>query len=130
MESILQFMYLGEGKVYHERMKEFIHVAQDLDVKEISDCVELRSEKTEETVEENIPEEEIEEDLVSETPIQAEKTSIQQRRPRTHMSNDNYSTQCQECGAEFTQKRDMERHYRSKHEGVKYPCDQCDYEAK
>ena len=24
MESILQFMYLGEGKFYHERMREFI----------------------------------------------------------------------------------------------------------
>ena len=37
MESILQFMYLGEGRFYHERMREFIKVAQDLEVKEISD---------------------------------------------------------------------------------------------
>ena len=90
-------------------------------MKEISDCVELPSEETEKTVEENIPEEEIEEDLVSETPIQAEKTSIQQRRPRTQIPNDNNSTQCPECGAEFTQRSNMMTHYRSKHEGVKYP---------
>merc|ERR1719347_424285 len=81
MESILQFMYLGEGKFYHERMREFIKVAQDLEVREISDGVELPSEEAEETVEENIPEEEIEEDLVSETPIQAEETKVRPRRP-------------------------------------------------
>merc|ERR550517_1893384 len=67
MESILQFMYLGEGKFYHERMREFIKVAQDLEVKDISDGVELPSEEAEETVEENIPKEEIEEDLIEET---------------------------------------------------------------
>ena len=36
MESILQFMYLGEGKFYQERMGEFIKVAKDLEVKDIS----------------------------------------------------------------------------------------------
>ena len=50
MESILQFMYLGEGKFYHERMREFIRVAQDLEVKDISDGVELPSEEAEETI--------------------------------------------------------------------------------
>ena len=63
MESILQFMYLGEGKFYHERMREFNKVAQDLEVKEISDGVELPSDEAEETIEENIPEEETGEDL-------------------------------------------------------------------
>ena len=43
VESILQFMYLGEGRFYHERMGEFIKVAQDLEVKEISDGVEMGS---------------------------------------------------------------------------------------
>ena len=35
MESILEFMYFGEGKFYYERMGEFIKVAKDLEVKEI-----------------------------------------------------------------------------------------------
>merc|ERR1711949_85852 len=38
MESILQFMYLGEGKFYYERMGEFLKVAKDLEVKEIRGC--------------------------------------------------------------------------------------------
>ena len=36
MESILQFMYLGEGTFYYERLGEFIKVAKDLEVKDIS----------------------------------------------------------------------------------------------
>ena len=30
IESILQFMYLGEGKFYYERMGEFIKVAKEV----------------------------------------------------------------------------------------------------
>merc|ERR1712150_22696 len=129
MESILQFMYLGEGKFYHERMREFLRVAQDLEVKEISDGVELPSEEAEETVEENIPEESIGEDFFEETPSQPEQTKVRPRRPRTELSNDNKSTECLECGAKFTRNDNMVKHYRSKHEGVKYPCNQCDYQA-
>ena len=33
MESILQFMYLGEGRLFYERMGEFIKVAKELEVK-------------------------------------------------------------------------------------------------
>ena len=53
IESILQFMYLGEGRFYYDRMGEFIKVAKDLEVKEISNCVEIpyvKDNVTEETV--------------------------------------------------------------------------------
>ena len=54
MESILQFMYLGEGRFYYERMGEFIKVAKDLEVKEISKGVEIPNLKEDVTVEENV----------------------------------------------------------------------------
>ena len=47
MESILEFMYLGVATFYQERMKEFLHVAKNLEIKEISKEVEFD--------EENIP---------------------------------------------------------------------------
>ena len=34
-------MYLGEARFYYERVKEFIKVAKDLEVKEISKGVEI-----------------------------------------------------------------------------------------
>ena len=59
MESILQFMYLGEGKFYQERMGEFIKVAKDLEVKEISKGVEMPGEN-EDIIENDIQEDDIE----------------------------------------------------------------------
>ena len=56
LEAILQFMYLGEGRFFYERMGEFIKVAKDLEVKEISKGVELPN------VEEIVMEETISED--------------------------------------------------------------------
>ena len=47
MESILQFMYLGEGRFYYERMGEFLKVAKDLEMKEISKGVEMQEDITE-----------------------------------------------------------------------------------
>ena len=40
IESILQFMYLGEATFYQERMNEFINVAKSLEIKEISKDIE------------------------------------------------------------------------------------------
>ena len=128
VESILQFMYLGEGRFYHERMGEFIKVAQDLEVKEISDGVEMGSGE-EETVEEDVTEDEIDETLEEETENHEKETKPRPRQPRTQISNDTKSTQCPVCGGVYTQKCHMLAHYRSKHEGVKYPCNQCDYQA-
>ena len=39
LESILQFIYLGEATFFHERMNEFLNVAKDLDIKEIGKYV-------------------------------------------------------------------------------------------
>ena len=46
MESVLQFMYLGEATFYQERMNEFLKVARDLDMKEIVKSIELEGEKS------------------------------------------------------------------------------------
>ena len=87
MESILQFMYLGEGRFYSERMGEFIKVAKDLEVKEISKGVEMQNE---------------EEDVTEETVFDEDQVSTQES---------------------------VQKNIQSKHEGIKYPCNQCDYQA-
>merc|ERR1712001_622528 len=101
MESILQFMYLGEGKCYQERMREFIKVAQDLEVKEISDGVEMPNEE-EAIIEDDIPENETDETLEEEN--QSQVYNPKPRRARSQISNDTKSTQCPECEAVFTTK--------------------------
>ena len=43
MESVLQFMYLGEATFHEERMKEFLNVANDLDIKEIAQNITIEN---------------------------------------------------------------------------------------
>ena len=102
------------------RVREFIKVAKDLEVKEIRDGVAMGGEETVDEMEEAHPEE---------TENQVRETKLRQRQPRKQISSDNNSAQCPECGAGFTRKGSMMEHYRSKHEGIKYPCNQCDYQA-
>ena len=115
VDSILQFMYLGEGRFYYERMGEFMQVAKDLEVKEISNGVEMPSCK---------------ESFIQESPIVGEddepkETSENERQ----ISSDSRSSVCPECGKVFTTKYNLQKHIQSKHEGIKYPCNHCDYQA-
>ena len=41
IESILQFIYLGEAKFYEERMNEFLSVSKSLEIQELSKNVEI-----------------------------------------------------------------------------------------
>ena len=41
IESILQFIYLGEAKFYEERMNEFLSVSKNLEIQELSKDVEI-----------------------------------------------------------------------------------------
>merc|ERR1712150_50939 len=99
MESILQFMYLGEGKFYYERMGEFIKVAKDLEVKEISKGVEMQNEEQDVTEESVMDDEEKEtyEDEEDDEPKQPSENKIRQRQPRNQISSDAESIECPEC---------------------------------
>ena len=44
LKSILEFMYLGVATCHQERMQEFLNVAKDLEIKEISEDIEFKDE--------------------------------------------------------------------------------------
>ena len=126
LASILQFIYLGEAKCFRERMGEFLQVAKDLEVKDISEGVEMENEP-EETVDVEInTDDTIEQTVMEENEINEEAKIGKARRN----FSDTKSTECPECHAVFTLRNVMLRHYRSKHQGILYHCDQCDYKAK
>ena len=108
MESILQFMYLGEARFYHERMKEFLKVAQDLEVKEISGGSEPPSNETEETVvDENTPEEMLEDILKADSPAELKPV-----RPRRSVKMDASNESEEDCNA----KKKLKLNYSHVHE--------------
>ena len=127
MESILQFMYLGEGKFCYERMGEFMKVAKDLEVKDISKGVELPN-KEEDVTEESVMGTE-EKDTIEDIIPKQTPEKISQRQPRNKISSNIMSIVCPECGKGFTRDDILLAHFRYTHEGIKYPCNQCDYQA-
>merc|ERR1711955_161964 len=46
LESVIQFIYLGEASFYRERMNEFLNVTKSLEIKEIGKTVVLKDEET------------------------------------------------------------------------------------
>ena len=62
MDSILQFIYLGEAKLSEERMSEFLIVSKNLEIKELSTGIEMNDQANsdhEETNENNVTDENI-----------------------------------------------------------------------
>jgi len=121
IESILQFIYLGEATFYQERMNEFINVARSLEVKEIIKDIFPENEqlknvdnKSELPSMEIIPEQII------------ENITCKQRKLKPNNENKH---SCDECGYKAMWPSDLNRHIESIHEGAKYPCEHCNFTA-
>ena len=156
MESILQFIYLGEAKFYEERMNEFLTVAKNLDIRELAKGIEdgdnaataseeYTSKDREESPIEAEPSSNIDEsaDGQHKTPTRAvtkgfkyhcqqcDKTYNHSSNLKVHIKNVHEGVRygCNQCGHQATDKSHLTRHVQSKHEGVKYACNQCDHQA-
>ena len=142
MKSILQFMYIGQATLYHDRMNEFINVAKNLEVKEISKDVDCNSTDTSQNFNDDIKSNEevkVEKDqnYISE---QAGQTETKLRRYENgnfqHSSLTQHDTStherirhhCDRCEKSYSKNQDLLRHIKSIHEGEKFQCNLCDSE--
>ena len=139
MESIMQFIYLGEATFYEERMEEFLAVAKSLEIKKLcnaetetndepQDQIPSKSETTIECFEE------IRKGLRSfeeKTVVSDHSTmlALQERQSEEISVNINGRYECEQCHKTYSNKQGLHIHKQSAHNGVKYPCDQCDYQA-
>ena len=134
MESILEFMYLGVATFYQERMNEFLNVANNLEIKEISNNVEFDDNNvTNEEPEfpENV---EATEDVELQTNSNSERhassaKSMEIMNPSKIKRTSEGKFQCDQCDGKFTKKDSLIRHIQNIHEGVKYACNQCEHQA-
>ena len=128
MESILQFIYLGEATFYEERMDEFLAVAKSLEIKALCNAEpETNSEPNAEPLQSDpvTQNDKVEEQYVT---SDVSKNHPQKERRREVVSlKGRY--ECEFCQKTFSTQSNLTLHIKSKHEGVKYACDQCDYQA-
>ena len=146
IDSILQFIYLGEATLCPDRMEKFLDAAQKMKVKELCKESGMEYEKI------NTLNFEHEHDVVMyqanhqsnlATPMQSIHESVEypcnqcdyqtakKRNLTTHIqsAHEGVKHTCNQCDQQFTHQVTLTRHIQSKHEGVKYACNQCDYQA-
>ena len=127
MESILQFIYLGEATFYEERMDEFLAVAKSLEIKELSNAEpETREEPDDEQVDEpsqNDP------DILTEKLREKSDHNKQIEKEKRGVIKGHGKYECDQCHKTYSGYGALYNHKKSVHQGVKYACDQCDYQA-
>ena len=155
LESIIQFMYLGEATFYEERMGEVLAVAKLLEIKGLCNAGaesydypdEYRSQndpdtQTEERMDEvldgtesngylydysssNDPE--IPTELVEEKSKLFDNIKNQDQQERKESSIGNTGAyECDQCFTPYSSPGVLNAHKQSIHQGVRYACDQCD----
>ena len=131
MESIMQFIYLGEATFYEERMDELLAVARLLEIKELSnaapenddlDLESLQSDPLEET--EMMKNPGIFKQRTEQEPQDKEECVVSLNR-----MDEGVKYSCNKCDYQANSQYQLTRHIQSKHEGVKYSCDKCDFQA-
>ena len=135
MESIMQFIYLGETTFHKERMDEIIAVAKSLEIKELYDAI---YEINVTPYEEPSPTENMEgqivkigiSELLKEPTIVSDNITrhdITEKESGVAGVNRNYK--CEQCHKTYTSSGALHGHKQAAHSGVKYPCDKCDFQS-
>ena len=145
MESILQFIYLGEATFYAERMNEFLMVAKSLEIKELwnaktrsTDEPEDESSATEEetTAVSNHSEVQVEssrteqgtfyKNLKEQTVVSVHTDIITPKESQRRVFRVNRKNECSQCEMTFEDRRSLYDHKQSVH---KYSCDLCGFQT-
>ena len=140
MESIMQFIYLGETTFYEERIDEFLDVARSLEIEELCRSITETKFEPEEELHQSGPERQT--DTSGQLDIEAQndrkeevvQCDIQFTHQNTLISHIQSKQEgimhgCNQCDYQASYKSDLAKHIKSIHEGIRYNCDQCPYQA-
>lgn len=139
LESILEFIYLGEAKVSECRIEEFARVALELDIKELNQSQrksnfeetnsQLNLKDTYEVPHKSDIKEANPPNMSQTVPVRNFKKGevdhqVYQRSKTVCLTSVN-SFSCDQCEKSYTEPRSLRRHIESAHEKVSFTCDQC-----
>eukprot|EP00092_Neocalanus_flemingeri_P093501 GFUD01118846.1.p1 GENE.GFUD01118846.1~~GFUD01118846.1.p1 ORF type:complete len:232 (-),score=64.25 GFUD01118846.1:83-778(-) len=139
MQSMVNFMYLGQTEVDQDDLNHFMEVAAKFDVKGLSQEKQLSEVTTVDHLEEKTARDQwtsSEGDI-----LQIDNTEIDSlyhnsvvnydnvtEKPNLVKSEDN-AYYCEQCNYKSEDASNMRRHNKAKHEGIKFPCDHCEYKS-
>ena len=123
MESIIQFIYLGEATLSEERMKEFISVAKLLEIEELCNA-------EFETKDESLQSDPVtSKDKMEEQTVVLDHKTKQENEERRDVVSTNSKFECEKCHKTYSGRGALHNHKKSTHEGALYACSHCDYQA-
>ena len=143
IESILEFMYFGSTTFHQERLNEFVSVAKNFEIKEISygvkfsagnvDNVSKISENHSKSLTKMINI--LPKDSKTENPTLKKITNDEQHMPGNDVNEDIAEfLNCDQCESQFEGKGNLENHIQSRHEIPEsirnYKCNKCEYQTK
>ena len=122
-------MYLGQATFYQDRMNEFLEVAKSLEIKEISKDVECDDDdefKSQQNDNNRQVNNKI--DIILETSIN--QSFVPEEIGTTYTEISGYMDasgqyKCRKCGKHFLNLSNLNKHSRTAHEGIRYPCKEC-----
>ena len=124
MESIMQFIYLGEATFYEERMDEFLAVAKSLEIKELCNA------ETEPNDYHSPNDQDTSFEMAEEQTLKSENINKQVQPERQgNVIGVTGKYECDQCHKTYSGQSGLYNHKQAVHQGVKYACDQCDYQA-
>ena len=127
--TVLEFIYLGQAALYQERMNEFLKLGRDLQIKQLKEVQDQddQNEKENEVANEELVIASFNDISYNNSEIEAVSTDNLDYKGSSIISS--YDTSCPQCGKVFTQRASMLQHVREIHEGKKFPCNMCPYQA-
>ena len=128
LESILEFIYLGQATYSEDRVNEFLNVAKSLEIKGIIRNVDEKAEpvyhKNNEVDLTTIMEAE-EDEFETMYEIEGKVSQVTSK----NLNENEELIKCDKCDRVYVDMSSLNRHIKATHDGVKYPCDKCDYRA-
>ena len=128
LESIMQFIYCGEATFYEEGINEFLAVAKSLEIKELYKAKTETNDDDDDASSTSGPvTPKVEEESMRSSHIMNQAPKKKKERKEVVRVNGHYT--CDQCDKTYGSVLGLQYHRQSAHEGVKYACDHCDYQA-
>ena len=132
IESMMQFIYLGEATCYQERTNELLFVLNNLEIKELCTKFDIGNHQTTDSSSYQIEDDEqenIDQGKDTNTVIEQEQESHHLLVNYKDIVSIGSKFQCPQCAKLFSQKCSVYAHIRYAHENVKSACSQCGHNA-
>ena len=160
MESIIQFIYLGEATFYEERMDEFLAVAKSLEIKEFcntglktkdelvikepcdtdtNDDLEIKESCDADTNDEQSSSDPVTsteklegQSMRSDYTIHTFTSKLSKQAPKEKEGDvsENSKYECDKCHKSYSSHGGLYKHKQFVHQGVMYACDLCDIQYR